>query len=270
MDSLGLVALVFMLIPGFIADQAYRACWGLETGDHYEGTLRALVWSVLGLGLYALVFGGMPNYLPVLTDNTALAPGRWTFFALVGHTALATVAATAVGWTVSQKPVHDWFVRTFGRSMRDESLWDMIMRHDIKGRGVLVELVDGRALTGTHYATSTSSDKKEMAIADPFERQPDGSWRLLDDTRLLFVAEKNIRLMKLSLTDAERKANEDAKQSAAGSGHHEDSANADRRADGRDAVGHGPEPQAAIRATAAPGSATDRCLPDSTNVGKPE
>jgi hypothetical protein len=70
-DSLGLVALVFMIIPGFIADQVYRACWGLETGDRYDRTVRALIWSVLGLALFAGAFGGIPNYLPLVADPNA-------------------------------------------------------------------------------------------------------------------------------------------------------------------------------------------------------
>jgi hypothetical protein len=97
-DNLGLVALVFMVIPGLIADHVYRACWGLEKGGRYDRTVRALVWSIVGLGVFTFIFGGPPNYLPVLTSGATAADfGRWTLPALLAHTVFAGGARGSSG-----------------------------------------------------------------------------------------------------------------------------------------------------------------------------
>ena len=147
------------------------------------------------------------------------------------------------------------------------------MRHDIGGRGILVELADGRLLTGRHYASSTGDDKKELAIADPLEWRADGAWHALHDTRILYVAEKNIRLMKLSRTQTERDAYDAANQTVAGSDHSGDRRNAGSGGSGDDAVGRGACSNAAIRAADTGSHVTvDRAqhLPGRADVRKSE
>jgi hypothetical protein len=78
LGSLGLLGVIFALVPGFIADLLYRACWGYEKGDEYERTLRAIIWSVLGLVLFGVVWSGAPNYIGVLIPGGKTPVFDWS------------------------------------------------------------------------------------------------------------------------------------------------------------------------------------------------
>jgi hypothetical protein len=149
----------------------------------------------------------------------------------------------------------------------------MIMRHDVAGRGVLVELVDGRLLTGRHYASSTGDDRKELAIADPLEWRSDGAWHALDDTRIVYVAEKDIRLMKLSRTQTEKDAYDTANPTTPRCNHSAEWRDAGSGRIGDDAAGRGPRANVAIRTSDTGSDVTASAthhVSDNTDIGRSE
>ncbi len=55
MNDLSPVVLLFVVVPGFVADGAYRALHGAPKRSDIERTLRSVILSVVGLSSYLLV-----------------------------------------------------------------------------------------------------------------------------------------------------------------------------------------------------------------------
>jgi len=58
MGDFGLVGIVFLIVPGFIADGIYRSTRGADLADgDFRIGLRSLCWSLISLSICLLVFG---------------------------------------------------------------------------------------------------------------------------------------------------------------------------------------------------------------------
>ena len=66
MKELGLLGIIFVLVPGYIADLAFRACWGMSKGDEFDRSLRAIIWSIFGIVLFACIWNRPPIFIATL------------------------------------------------------------------------------------------------------------------------------------------------------------------------------------------------------------
>jgi hypothetical protein len=201
MDRLGLLALVFVVIPGYIADEAFRLCWGLEKCNEFERLLRCMVWSLFGLAVYALLVGHAPSYLPVAAaESSSVIFDRRTLGELAGHCGCTIVVALLVGLVTSLKVTHRLSVQILGRPVRAERPWDLLMRHYRKDRQIKVELTNGDVYFGNHVASSTGDDPSELALRDPSIRTSTGEWQVVAETRILYFKAEQIRAIHFSKT----------------------------------------------------------------------
>jgi hypothetical protein len=204
--SLGIVALVFFVVPGFIADGVFRAARGAETenGD-LRTLLRSLAWSTIGLlGALAL----RPKNESVQAVATQLLSGHFANLAALPlgtlwQTGVAVVAAAVAGFVSAT----DWFVRlfvrVFNKSPDPGGAWAQL-RRDRQGRSAAITLKSGKRYWGTIRAMGGTS-KRDISIANPVEDlSEDGSHtQTMPYTRLLYVREDEITQVWLSKTELE-------------------------------------------------------------------
>jgi hypothetical protein len=187
MEELGLVALLFVLVPGFVADRAYSQFRGQVELSETERVLRSLVFSVFGLSAYLVVGAGIaecvgalsrgaarawpwivtPPYINSLTANSANQPessrislDASALLALTWHIAWSMLLA--VGWALllNTQRAEAFVTQRSGRSLRGGgawgALWSKVYTTDDAGqplrgaslRKVSVALVDGSLILG--------------------------------------------------------------------------------------------------------------------------
>jgi hypothetical protein len=204
LGSLGLLGVIFALVPGFIADLLYRACWGYEKGDEYERTLRAIIWSVLGLVLFGVVWSGAPNYIGVLIPGGKTPVFDWSVAVAFGcHVLFSSVVAWTVGAIAGSGKAHRLFARFFRRSLMQQRPWDVLWSREASGRSVRVVLNNGHVYGGLFMSASTGDDEKELILGDPLVLE-NGRVLPLQNSRILYLRQDEIREVHLNFTDQER------------------------------------------------------------------
>lgn len=204
LGNIGLLGVIFALVPGFIADLGYRACWGMEKGDDFERTLRALIWSILGLVLFVLLLGGPPNYISAVVPGEVPPAFDWRVGSAFGiHVLCCSVIAFATGAIASSDWAQQLFAQLFRRSLTSERPWDALWGRAAKGRGVRVVLKNGRVYAGALLRASTGEYEKELILGDPMTLI-DGQFMPLQNSRILYVRQDELSEVHLNFTDEER------------------------------------------------------------------
>src|SRR5260370_2774967 len=143
MEELGLVVLLFVLVPGFIADQAYSLFRVRAEVSETERVLRSLVFSAFGLSAY-LALGALiawagtelslspwawiisPPYIGSLTSGGHAAPIRLDATALVAltwHIVISSLVAVLWAKILGLKAVNKFAARQTGRSLQGGGPW---------------------------------------------------------------------------------------------------------------------------------------------------
>jgi hypothetical protein len=204
MTALGLVVLIFVIVPGFIADTLFRSIRGMSKGGQFERILRALVWSVFGLGTYQLFLGKPPSYLAGLGAEPDVVLFHLTVLPLALHSIFSAAAAFVTATVAEDRIVRVAFMRAFSRSLNERSAWDVMWHEHRRGRRVRIERKDGQVYWGDLASVSSGSGKHEILLADPSVYKGDpNNLEPVRDARFLYVAEDEIAEIRLGLTAEE-------------------------------------------------------------------
>jgi hypothetical protein len=205
MSGFSLIVVLYLLVPGFIADTAFRTVRGLQKGEEADRVLRSLVWSLFGLGVY-LAVADAPEYLRQLgTGNTAPSFTSANLVGLAGHTLLSTAIAALCAKVLETKTVRDAIQTALGRTLAERPPWDFMWTDDAPGRFVRVTLKDGRIYWGHKRAASTGPDEKELVLSDLFIEEA-GKRKYIPDARLMYIPGGEIAEIRLSPTQEEADA----------------------------------------------------------------
>jgi hypothetical protein len=193
MTALGLVALLFVIVPGFIADTLFRSTRGMAKGGEFERVLRSIIWSVFGLGLYGAVLHEPPPYLTLLGQNANTVLGHLTVLPLVGHCAFSCLAAFITSAVAEDQKTRRIFMNVFRRSLNERSAWDVLWHEHSKDRLVYVARKDGAAYWGRMVAASAGTGKRELVLSDPstVSTDPNRPTQMLD-IRFVYLPEDQI------------------------------------------------------------------------------
>lgn len=166
----GLLVLVFAVLPGVTGDKLYQVLVGADwREDHWQRILRLLVFSLLGLVLYAVVapFIGAPppSYLsPSSLEIAASAPSTLDllFVALLGHFGGAAIAGLLSGLCV-RATAH------FASATAFASAWDHFAHSCIKGHWVVIGLTNGESYSGYIDVAdvSVSAGERDLILCEP-------------------------------------------------------------------------------------------------------
>jgi hypothetical protein len=206
MGDLGIVALVFFVVPGFMADAVYRAARGaeIEKGD-LRTLLRSLVWATIGLLGALAVF---PGWKPVHEFTTELIRGTLADAgalpeATLAQTIIAIVCAAVAGRISSSDRFVTWFVDLFGTSPDTGGAWSAFLRRR-KERVARVTTKSGKTYWGKIFAVGVSP-KRDIALVDPtIDKIGDGSVVApITTARFIYITEAEVAEVWLSPTESE-------------------------------------------------------------------
>ena len=206
MDKFGLVVVLFLIVPGFLADQVFVTCWGLKKGSDVERLARSLIWSVLGLALYLWRFDVPPPYVPQRLNQWDSASLDAASLRAIGvHTGLSAYIAFTMGWLLARRITQQVFSALFHRSLADSRAWDMLW-NDHEGRSVRVRLKDGRIVFGWCLAASDADKDKDLVLHDPkIVDDQMVEQNALADVRVVYLKESEICEVHLGRTALERR-----------------------------------------------------------------
>jgi hypothetical protein len=232
MTTASLLVLLFVIVPGFLADSILRSVFGEKRLTDFERTVRSLIFSVIGLFVYAVlprvadrlvevITSGrislvpddfvLPSYLGALLDST---DGRltlgWTAFAAFGtHIALTIGIALLWGWFMSWHVVRERFEAATGRSI-SYTAWEILWLRLFRRRPevgteagpeqswITVQLVSGLRLMGLLQAATDSIDEeKDVVLGHPwFWDSEKGDWRA-ENIRYIYLPASRIEFISL-------------------------------------------------------------------------
>ncbi|MBI2073416.1 MAG: hypothetical protein HYT81_10380 [Gemmatimonadetes bacterium] len=210
------LVLVFVLLPGVVADAAYRfLTWRPEPTD--QGVLvRATAISfaaLFGLIILETTFPylfSVPVYLrPDWWRRAAELPDLpWPVVlkSWLQHAVVAVSGAVALGMLVRWRPLTGVLRRVLGRSLYS-SAWDEFAVQHI-GRWVLVTLTDGRVFYGA-LAIASGDRRKDVVLYRPMPFNPDTGSYQFTGNKAIFVREDQVQSVLVPLDSSELAAVQD-------------------------------------------------------------
>ncbi len=162
MDKFNFVAIVFLFLPGFVADGVYRLLHGsTELTSEVQRLLRALMWSFLGVGIMVAFQGTVPPYMQRIdsTHATLLAQFDW---AAVVSLATQTGAASLLAFLTAlmMRAVEANVAR---RGLGTPSAWNRLRQDAGRNTSVVIKLRDGSHARGILRAIGAGS-KADLLI----------------------------------------------------------------------------------------------------------
>ena len=206
MGDLGIVALIFFVVPGFMADAVYRAAHGaeIESGD-LRTLLRSLVWATIGLVGALVVF---PDWQPVRDVFQQLIKGKLEAVgdlpkATLAQTTAAIIFAAIAGRVSSSDKFVQWFYDLFATSPDTGGAWSALLRTR-RDRVARVTTKSGKRYWGKIFAVGITP-KRDITLVDPTEdRVGDGSVVTpITAARFIYIAEDEVAELWLSPTQQE-------------------------------------------------------------------
>lgn len=231
MANVSLVVLLLVIVPGFIADSAYRAVLGGRPLSDAERTLRSLILSVMGLAAYLLsgalagaIIGMCPQchlelppilrappYVTGLSQtpsNAAIGLDVQSVLGLTLHILWTLAVAALWGRIVSLATTRRLFRRVAGRSLGVSGVWAVfwndffpgpVARHGEDVRTVSVELADGRLILGAFQSvTDIAEEGRDIILGNPYFYNAERSLFRAEGIRYMYIPEKEIRTVRLS------------------------------------------------------------------------
>ena len=204
------LVLVFVLLPGMVADGVYRfLTWRPEPTD--QGVLVRATAISFGALFGLLVFEtALPS---VFSVPIYLRPDWWRSAAAfpdlpwpavvrswLQHALVAVGGAVGLSMLVRWRPLTGVLQRVLGRSLYS-SAWDEFAVQHI-GRWVLVTLVDGRVFYGA-LGIASGDRKKDVVLYRPMPFNPDSGNYQFTGNKAIFVREDQIQnvLVPLDVTE---------------------------------------------------------------------
>ncbi len=207
MGGFSLIVVLYLVVPGFIADTFFRYVRGMDKGGELERVLRSLVWSVFVLSLYLLLIGEPPEYLKDLgTANASPTFSRANLLQLAAHSLFATGVAGATAMIVESKKVRTKLQSIFARSLAERVPWDLMFGEHRAGRLVRVQRKDGPTYVGFLLTVSTGSAERSVVLYDPSIVTEGQAPKKIEDARLLYIAGSEIAEIRLAPTQEEENA----------------------------------------------------------------
>ncbi|MEW5929960.1 MAG: DUF6338 family protein [Gemmatimonadota bacterium] len=223
MTSASLLVLLFVVVPGFMADSIYRLTFGERRLTDFERTVRSLIFSAFGLlaylagaqAVHALVgrvrgYDGLlawivsPPYLQALGDaegKTGVLLGWTAFVPFVLHTVVTVLVALLWGWALSRPWVERWYSESTGRSTGGSAwqiLWGRLHASEAPARWLTVRLSGGLRVMGRLQVADDLPDEKDIVLGDPwFWNEEKGDW-FAENTRYIFIPAGKIESIALS------------------------------------------------------------------------
>jgi hypothetical protein len=203
--AFGVLGVIFVLVPGYIADLAFRACWGASKGDEFDRSLRSIIWSVLGFILYVGAWGKAPRFADLFVIRPTLESFDWKVTSSWAvDVVFCTGGALLVGWIANAKWAQKRFAKWFKRSLTFETPWESAWAREGQMRHIRVVMKDGPVYVGRGYSMSQDMEQKELLLADPSEEK-DGAFTPVAGIRFMYIRVDETREIHFSYTEEEAK-----------------------------------------------------------------
>jgi hypothetical protein len=223
MTSTSLVVLLFVVVPGFLADSVFRLTYGERRLTDFERTVRSLIFSAFGLLAYLALAQGIdalvalspryrgiapwllsPPYLQALGDSagkTGVVLGLTAFLPFLLHTLVTLLLALAWGWVLSRPWVEGLYGRSTGRSTGGSAwqiLWGRLHPSDAPARWLTVRLSGGLRVMGRLQVADDLSGDKDLVLGDPWFWDAEKADWFAENTRYIFIPAGKIESIALS------------------------------------------------------------------------
>jgi hypothetical protein len=222
-SSTSLLVLLFVIVPGFLADSVFRLTYGERRLTDFERTVRSLIFSAFGLLAYLAVvqaldaavghlprYGGLaswivsPPYLQALGDTagkTGVVLGFRAFLPFLLHTLVTVLLALSWGGILSRPWAERWYSRSTGRSAGGSAwqiLWGRLHPTESPARWLTVRLSGGLRVMGRLQAANDLTEEKDLVLGDPWIWDAEkGDW-FAENTRYIFIPAGKIESIALS------------------------------------------------------------------------
>lgn len=216
---MNVVTLLFVIVPGFVADAARRAWFGERKTSDFERTVHSLVFSVFGLGAYLTVAAFVHWWIPSTWAEKAFSPpylaavfggsggqpavrvDAWLLVILGLHTLFATAVALGALRFLRSKDVSNWLQKHAGRSL--DPAWTMLWARHYPvpkdgGERWITVISGGSRILGRFIGASDPTEAQDLILGDPlFWDEQRTQWRA-DGVRLVFIPAAKIDAIYLS------------------------------------------------------------------------
>lgn len=224
MGDLGLLALVIFVVPGFIADGAYRALRGPKLAEGDARTLlRSLTWSVVGYAMGTAIFnsyGGLWAISNLLGGDHAPYITLRLVMESLAYLASSLALATLFALVPLARPVRKLYAKLLRRSYLPGGAWgEFIRNEDENKRKVGVKTAGGRIYWGYYLIASDLTESHGLVLEDPHIDWSDGAGMNLvpvKAVRYLYIPSDQIHEVWLSPTPKELGNDEEGKRISEG------------------------------------------------------
>jgi hypothetical protein len=216
------VTLLFIIVPGFIADSARRALYGERKVSDFQRTIHSLIFSAFGLGAYLAIGAAVrawvaapwlhrafsPPYVSAVFDPATSNPvsaDRWLLLALLLHSVFASLIALIVMKAMRSRWMTTWLQNRAGRSLDPawSMLWDRHYSTPDAGERWLTVMSGGERILGRFVAASDPSEAQDLILGDPLFWDPDRKQWHADGVRVVFIPQSKIDAIFLSPASGE-------------------------------------------------------------------
>lgn len=216
---MSLLALLFVIVPGFVADSVRRVVFGERKTSDFERTIHSLVFSAIGLGAYlaagaaarGLGVGDQswfsPPYLPAIADPLGKTgvPVTWLILpTLLLHSLFSSGVALIIVKVVRSKPASWILEHVAGRSL--DPAWSIFWAkyYPAKRSERWLTVVSGdQRILGRFLAASDPSEAQDLVLGDPLFWDKERTQWHADGVRVVFVPAGKIDAILLSPVEGE-------------------------------------------------------------------
>jgi hypothetical protein len=222
-SSTSLLVLLFVIVPGFLADSVFRLAYGERRLTDFERTVRSLIFSAFGLLAYLAVvqavdaalaylprFGGLadwvvsPPYLQALGDTagkTAIILGLQAFLPFLLHTLVTILLALSWGGLLSRPWAERWYSKSTGRTAGGSAwqiLWSRLHPSKSPARWLTVRLSGGLRVMGRLQVANDLTEEKDLILGEPWIWDAEKEDWFAENSRCIFIPAGKIESIALS------------------------------------------------------------------------
>ena len=223
MSSTSLLVLLFVIVPGFLADSVFRLTYGERRLTDFERTVRSLIFSAFGLLAYLAViqavdaavaypprYSGLvrwivsPPYLQALGDTAGkpgVVLGFRSFVPFLLHTLVAVLLALLWGGILSRPWAERLYSRSTGRAAGGSAwqiLWARLHPSGPPARWLTVRLSSGLRVMGRLQVANDLTEEKDLVLGDPWFWDAEKKDWFAENTRYIFIPAGKIESIAMS------------------------------------------------------------------------
>lgn len=192
----GLFIVVIGVFPGVIGDKVYRSLVGVDWREkEWQGIVRLIGFSVVGLAIYAIVAEQLKLALPLhIFPSTYLSavPSKTTeiFLPYCGHLIGGLLAGFLGAWGAK-------ILSKFSSSSAYPSAWDEFIRRYVQRRWVVIGLENGEVYAGKIKIADISSgeNERDLVLEEPALYDPSSSKYISTSYQYMFIKAKELYSM---------------------------------------------------------------------------